>query len=248
MKKPLLGVKDIIQITGITARTLHYYDRIDLLKPTHLTEKGYRLYDRSSLEKLQMILFLKELDFSLKEIADIVKLTRKEQQHILNEQRHVVQSRIQQLESIKTAIEEYVSGKDIGSLQIFNHSSVLPLQEQYANEASFFYGETEAYKEYNERLEQLPADERGELFSRVEQVFKQMASHMNASPASDEVQRLIREWRESLEHLMTCDSNLLTCIADTYKYDRRMRDYLNQYGEDFADFLHSAIMQYISPS
>lgn len=248
MKKPLLGVKDIVQITGITARTLHYYDRIDLLKPTHLTEKGYRLYDRSSLEKLQMILFLKELDFSLKEIADIVKLTRKEQQHILNEQRHVVQSRIQQLESIKTAIEEYVSGKDIGSLQIFNHSSVLPLQEQYANEASFFYGETEAYKEYNERLEQLPADERGELFSRVEQVFKQMASHMNASPASDEVQRLIREWRESLEHLMTCDSNLLTCIADTYKYDRRMRDYLNQYGEDFADFLHSAIMQYISPS
>ncbi|PAD74486.1 MULTISPECIES: MerR family transcriptional regulator [Paenibacillus] len=248
MKKPLLGVKDIVQITGITARTLHYYDRIDLLKPTHLTEKGYRLYDRSSLEKLQMILFLKELDFSLKEIADIVKLTRKEQQHILNEQRHVVQSRIQQLESIKTAIEEYVSGKDIGSLQIFNYSSVLPLQEQYANEASFFYGETEAYKEYNERLEQLPADERGELFSRVEQMFKQMASHMKASPASDEVQRLIREWRESLEHLMTCDSNLLTCIADTYKYDRRMRDYLNQYGEDFADFLHSAIMQYISPS
>lgn len=248
MKKPLLGVKDIVQITGITARTLHYYDRIDLLKPTHLTEKGYRLYDRSSLEKLQMILFLKELDFSLKEIADIVKLTRKEQQHILNEQRRVVQSRIQQLESIKTTIEEYVSGKDIGSLQIFNHSSVLPLQEQYANETSFFYGETEAYKEYNERLEQLPADERGELFSRVEQVFKQMASHLKASPASDEVQRLIREWRESLEHLMTCDSNLLTCIADTYKYDRRMRDYLNQYGEDFADFLHSAIMQYISPS
>lgn len=64
-------VKDIVQITGITARTLHYYDRIDLFKPTHLTKKGYRLYDRSSLEKLQTILFLGELDFSLKEIEDI---------------------------------------------------------------------------------------------------------------------------------------------------------------------------------
>lgn len=70
MKKPLLAVKDIVQITGITTRTLHYYDKINLFKPTFFTEKGYRLYDRSSLEKLQTILFLKEMDFSLKEIAD----------------------------------------------------------------------------------------------------------------------------------------------------------------------------------
>lgn len=54
MKKPLFAVKDIVQITGITARTLHYYDRIDLFKPTHLTEKGYRLYDRSSLKNFKL--------------------------------------------------------------------------------------------------------------------------------------------------------------------------------------------------
>lgn len=249
MKKRLLAVKDIVQITGITARTLHYYDRIHLFKPTHLTEKGYRLYDRSSLERLQMILFLKELDFSLKEIEDILKLTRKEQKQILNNQGHVLQSRIQKLEAIKIAIDEYVSGKDIGSLHVFNRSSVLPLQEQYANEANFFYGETEAYKEYNERLEQLSPDERVELFSNVEQVFKNIASNMNLSPSSVEVQRLVGEWRDNLEQLMTCDSKLLTCIADTYKSDMRMKNYLNQYGnEDFADFLHSAIMHHISQS
>jgi len=249
MKKRLLAVKDIVQITGITARTLHYYDRIHLFKPTHLTEKGYRLYDRSSLERLQMILFLKELDFSLKEIEDILKLTRKEQKQILNNQGHVLQSRIQKLEAIKIAIDEYVSGKDIGSLHVFNRSSVLPLQEQYANEANFFYGETEAYKEYNERLEQLSPDERVELFSNVEQVFKNIASNMNQSPSSVEVQRLVGEWRDNLEQLMTCDSKLLTCIADTYKSDMRMKNYLNQYGnEDFADFLHSAIMHHISQS
>ncbi|KOR89348.1 MerR family transcriptional regulator [Paenibacillus solani] len=249
MKKPLLAVKDLVQITGITARTLHYYDRIHLFKPTHLTEKGYRLYDRSSLEKLQTILFLKELDFSLKEIADILKLTRKEQKQILNNQSHILQSRIKRLETIKTAIDEYVSGKDIGSLHVFDSSSVLPLQEQYANEASFFYGKTEAYKEYNERLEKLSPDERVKLFSNVEQVFKNIASNMNQSPSSAIVQRLIGEWRNNLEQLMTCDSNLLTCIADTYKYDIRMKNYINQYGnEDFADFLHSAIMHYISQS
>lgn len=139
MKKPLLAVKDIVQITGITSRTLHYYDRIDLFKPTHLTEKGYRLYDRSSLEKLQTILFLKELDFSLKEIADILKLTRQEQNQILKKQRQTLFSRKQRLETIMVALEEYVSGNDISNLQIFNNSSVLPLKEQYANEARFIY-------------------------------------------------------------------------------------------------------------
>lgn len=249
MKKQLLTVKDIVQITGITGRTLHYYDKIHLFKPTHLTEKGYRLYDRSSLEKLQTILFLKELDFSLKEIAEILKLTREEQKQILNNQRHALQSRIKRLECIKTAIDEYVSGKDIGNLDIFNNSSVLPLQEQYANEASFFYGETEAYKEYSERLEKLSPDERVRLFSNVEQVFKNIASNMNRSPSSVEVQRLIGEWRENLEQLMTCDSKLLTCIADRYKSDMRLKNYINQYGnEDFADFLHSAIMHHISQS
>ncbi|AIK35255.1 merR HTH regulatory family protein (plasmid) [Bacillus pseudomycoides] len=83
MKKQLLTVKDIVQITGITKRTLQYYDKINLLKPISLKENGYRIYDRNSLAKLQTILFFKKMDFSLKEIADILKLTREEQQQLL---------------------------------------------------------------------------------------------------------------------------------------------------------------------
>lgn len=247
MKKRLLAVKDIVQITGITARTLHYYDRIDLFKPTHLTEKGYRLYDRSSREKLQTILFLKELDFSLKEIADILKLTKQEQKQILKKQSHVIQSRIKKLETIKTAIDEYVSGKDIGNLHIFNSSSVLPLQEQYANEARFFYGETEAYKGYSERLEKLSQEEKEARFQSMEEVFKQIASFVDQSPSSDEVQRLIGEWKKILMQSMPCDEELLACIADTYKSDSRFKNYFNQYGhEDLADFLYRAIMHNIN--
>lgn len=78
MKKLLLTVHDIVQITGITARALHYYDQIGLFKPTRVTDKGYRQYDRASLEKLQMILLLKEMDFTLKEIADIIERPKQE--------------------------------------------------------------------------------------------------------------------------------------------------------------------------
>ncbi|MGE6226397.1 MerR family transcriptional regulator [Paenibacillus chitinolyticus] len=249
MKKPLLAVKDIVQITGITSRTLHYYDRIDLFKPTHLTEKGYRLYDRSSLEKLQTILFLKELDFSLKEIADILNLTRQEQKQLLEKQSQTLLLKKQRLETIMAALEEYVSGKDISHLQIFNSSSVLPLKEQYANEARFIYGETEAYKVFNETLDKLSQDEIDERFQSMEEVFKQIASCVDQQPSSDEVQRLIGEWKKNLMQFMPCDTELLACIADTYKFDARFNNYFSQFGnENLADFLHSAIMHHISQS
>lgn len=249
MKKPLLAVKDIVQITGITSRTLHYYDRIDLFKPTHLTEKGYRLYDRSSLEKLQTILFLKEMDFSLKEIADILKLNRQEQKQILKKQSQTLLSKKQRLETIMVALEEYVSGNHISQLQIFNSSSVLPLKEQYANEARFIYGETEAYNVFNETLDKLSQDEKDERFQSMEEVFKQIASCVDQHPSSDEVQRLIEEWKKILMQFMPCDTELLACIADTYKFDARFNNYFNQYSnEDLADFLHSAIMHHISQS
>ncbi|TYA10086.1 MerR family transcriptional regulator [Paenibacillus faecis] len=247
MKKPFLAVKDIVQITGITARTLHYYDRIHLFKPTHLTEKGYRLYDRSSLGKLQTILLFKELDFSLKEIADILKLTKQEQKQIVKRKRQALLSKKQRLETIMIALDEYVAGKDISQLQIFNHSSVLPLKEQYANEAKFIYGETESYKEFNETLENLSPEDQEVRFQSMEEIFKQIAACIDRDPASDEVQRLIGEWKENLSQFMTCDAELLACIAHTYKFDARFKNYFNQYGsEDLADFLYSAIMYHIN--
>ncbi|TDQ34117.1 MerR family transcriptional regulator [Aureibacillus halotolerans] len=246
MKKQLLAVKDIVQITGVTVRTLHYYDRIHLFKPTHLTEKGYRLYDRSSLEKLQTILFLKELDFSLNDIADILKLTRQEQKEIVKKQRQTLLLKKQRLETIMGALEEYVAGKNISHLQLFNSSSVLPLKEQYENEARFIYGETESYKEFSETLENLSLDEKDERFQSMEELFKDIASCVDQPPSSDHVQRLIEEWKNSLMQFMTCDDELLACIAHTYKFDSRFKNYFNQYGDgDVADFLYSAIMHHI---
>ena len=61
-------VKEISDLTGISVRTLHYYDEIGLLKPTEKSDAGYRLYDDKALETLQQILFFREFDISLKEI------------------------------------------------------------------------------------------------------------------------------------------------------------------------------------
>ena len=65
-------VKQVSQVSGVSVRTLHHYDAIGLLKPTRVTEAGYRLYDDAALERLQSILLFRELQFPLKEIGRIL--------------------------------------------------------------------------------------------------------------------------------------------------------------------------------
>ena len=68
----MMTVNEVSRLTGVSIRTLQYYDRIGLLKPASYTEAGYRLYDEASLEMLQQILLFRELEFPLKEIRKIL--------------------------------------------------------------------------------------------------------------------------------------------------------------------------------
>lgn len=65
-------VKEVSELTGISIRTLRYYDEIDLLKPAKVTEAGYRLYDESSLKKLRQIMFFRELEVPLSDVVDLI--------------------------------------------------------------------------------------------------------------------------------------------------------------------------------
>ena len=66
-------ISQVAELTGISIRTLQYYDEIGLLKPSGLTQSGYRLYDEEALQKLQQILFFRELGFKLKDIREIIE-------------------------------------------------------------------------------------------------------------------------------------------------------------------------------
>ncbi|MBL4931848.1 MerR family transcriptional regulator [Clostridium paridis] len=249
MKKQFFIIKDIVQITGVTARTLHYYDEIDLLKPTRILDNGYRAYSREDLEKLQTILFFREMDLPLKEIADIMKLSKLEQQEMLKVHYQTLLSKQKRLGKIISALEDYVSGKDVFSLNVFNNSPVLPLEEQYTREAKIVYGETEKYKEFEGNLEKLSDDERikvsNDFADNIEKVFKKISKLIHKSPSSDDVQNLILEWKGYLEKFMTCDTEILKCIAHNYKYDNRFKSYINQFSdEDLSDFIYRAIIYY----
>jgi DNA-binding transcriptional MerR regulator len=253
MKAQFFTVKDIVRITGVTARTLHFYDKINLLKPTRLSNNGYRAYSREDLEGLQTILFLKEMNLSLKEISDIMQLSKEEQVQILKLHHQTLLAKQQRLGAVISALEDYVSGKEIFNLNIFNNSPILPLQEQYSREAKIVYGETEKYKEYEKNLEKLSDKEKENLsydFAyNMEKVFKKLAKEILTPPSSDEVQKLIAEWKSYLDQTMTCDTEILKCIANTYKSDKRWKNYFNQFSdEDLSEFVYQSIMYYCKTS
>ena len=85
-------VKEVSKLTGVSVRALHHYDTIGLLKPTKVTQAGYRLYDDETVEKLYLILVFRELGLSLKEIADILHAPDFDRNRVLEKQIHLMRS------------------------------------------------------------------------------------------------------------------------------------------------------------
>lgn len=249
MRKQYYTVNDITKITGITRRTLHYYDEIGLLRAASLSSHGYRLYDMKDFERLQVILFLKEMNLPLKDISCILQLPRQEQNKVLERHHEILSRKKQRLENTISNLERYLSGEEIFDLDVFEGTGVLPIKEQYKQEAKVAYGETEKYKQYERKLSQLTGEEKDRLYTVFEEDMKKLftlfASHIKESPASDRVQSIVKQWINTFQDLFVCDNEILKCIAKTYKFDNRFKKYINQFSEeDLSDFIYRAILCY----
>ena len=110
----MMTVKEISKITGISIRTLHYYDEIGLLLPTEKNEAGYRFYDNKALEMLQQILFFREFDIPLKEIKTVIKENGLNRNQILEMQKKMLLLKKERIEKLITHIDTILKGEDAG--------------------------------------------------------------------------------------------------------------------------------------
>ncbi len=123
-------VKEISDATGISVRTLHYYDEIGLLKPTEKSDAGYRLYDERALETLQQILFFREFDLPLKEIKAVLDAPSRNRSEVLHMQRRMLQAKKERLERLMASIDEILKGEGTMDFTVF-HPSELETLCQY---------------------------------------------------------------------------------------------------------------------
>ena len=152
----MMTVKEIAELTGISARTLHYYDEIGLFVPTSKSEAGYRLYDDKALETLQQILFFREFDIPLKEIKAVMENPDLDRNQILQMQRKMLMVKKERIERLIASIDDILKGHNRMDFTVFDeteiHTMYDSLVEQMNDEQKKIfiehYGSLESFKEH----------------------------------------------------------------------------------------------------
>lgn len=241
----MLTVKEVSKITGISIRTLHYYDSIDLLKPTKVTEVGYRLYDKTALNRLQTILMYRELRFSLKDIKKILDNPNFDLNKALVEQIKLLELQKKHIEKIiSLAHKMQIEERKNMDFKVFNNEEF----NHYANEVKEKWGNTNQYKEYEERSENKTKQEFENINAGLMDIFLELGDLKHLSVENEKVQEKIKLLQEFItENYYICTNEILYSLGQMYVNDERFKKNIdNASGDGTAEFVSKAISVYCS--
>ena len=236
-------VTEVARITGVSVRTLHHYDAIGLLRPTAVTEAGYRLYDDEALGRLQTILLFRQLQFPLKQIKEILDSPNFDPQEALAQQ-------IELLELQKAHLEGLIAhARQIQKTGVINMDFSAYDQrkiDEYSARAKEKWGGTDAYKEYEQKTAgQSKADARSAADGLMD-IFRELGEIRTTSPASNEAQALVKKLQDYITaHYYTCTSQILRGLGQMYAAGGEMTESIDKAGgEGTAVFARNAIEIY----
>ena len=236
-------VKEVSRLTGVSVRTLHHYDAIGLLKPTRVTEAGYRLYDDGALGRLQNILLFRELQVPLKEINTILDSPGFEPMEALEQQIGLLELRRQHLEGlIAHARQIQKTGVIDMGFNAFDKSQM----NEYAAQARAKWGTTEAYREFQQKTAGQTPEQMQSTGDALMDIFTEFGAIRHTAPDSDEAQALVAKLQGFItDNYYTCTKQILRGLGRMYIAGDSMTENINRAGGDgTADFAHRAIEVY----
>jgi len=237
-------VHEVSKLAGISVRTLHHYDDIGLLTPTTTTEAGYRLYDDDALERLQCILFFKELEFPLKDIKEILDSPNFERNKALEQQIKLLTMKKEHLENLINLARGIQSTgvKKIMDFKAFDTKKM----DDYAKQAKESYGSTTAYKEFEEKSKGRTKEDEKSLGIGLMNFFAEIGKMLSLKPSDDAVQEKVAELRAYItKHYYNCTPEILSGLGQMYAGGGEMTENINNYGgEGTAEFTAEAIRIY----
>ena len=237
-----MQINEFAKLTGVSVRTLHYYDEIGLLKPAEVDMwTGYRFYDEYSLEKMQQIMFYRELDFSLKSIMKILSSPDYDKEKALNEQKKLLILKKERLEKLISAIDSAKKGENI--VNAFDNTDF----ENYKEEVKEKWGQTDAYNEYTEKTKGYSKEKFNSLTDRMNSLMQEFAGCMNSgfSVDSTDAQNLVKNLQSYItENFYTCTNEILYGLGLMYVADERFKNNIDKHSSGTAEFIRKAIEYY----
>lgn len=245
-------VKEIADMVGVSVRTLHHYDQIGLLKSASVSPTGYRLYTDKDLERLQQILFFKELDFNLQEIKKILdtpsfdrKIALRTHRELLIEKKKRLERIIESVDKTIYSVEEGIEMSKKEMFEAFDMTEIKKHQEKYAEETRKKYGSTDAYKESQKKTSTYTKEDWARIMGRQDEIYKKLAALTDRDPADPEVQELVKEKRQHItDNFYNCTPEILRGLAEMYTLDERFTTNIDKYKPGLAEFLKEAIIIY----
>ena len=242
-----MKISEVAKLSGITVRTLHYYDEIGLLKPSDTTEAGYRVYSNKDLETLQQILFFRELDFPLNEIKEIMKNPNYNKNEALNKHKELLMEKRKRIDGLIDLINKTIKGDNYMSFKEFDNNKIEENKRKYSEEVKNRWGNTDAYKEYEKKASSYDKNSWNTINEEMVEILKEFADNRNENPDSLIVQNLVEKWREHITlNFYNCTKEILSCLGLMYIGDERFKENINKYGEGTAEFMAKAIEVYCS--
>jgi DNA-binding transcriptional MerR regulator len=238
--RTLWRVNEVSKLTGVSIRTLQYYDRIGLLHPAEYTEAGYRLYDDAALETLQQILLFRELEFPLKDIKEIISSPDFDRRKALDQQIELLRLKKEHIENlIDLAREIKLSGVKKLTFDAFDTKKI----DEYAAQAKASWGTTPAYKEFEEKSKGRTKEEDKKIYQGMIDLFAQFGRIRDTDPASGEAQTLVKKLQDYItEHMYTCTKEILSGLGKMYAASGEFTQNIDSYGgEGTAEFASRAI-------
>ncbi|EJO5347721.1 MerR family transcriptional regulator [Clostridium botulinum] len=245
-------VKEIADMAGISVRMLHHYDKIGLLKPESISAAGYRLYTNENLDRLQQILFFKELNFPLKEIKIILDSPNFNRKEALKTHKQLLLEKKLRLEKIIHSIDKTIDGIEGGVkmdkkeiFEVFNMAEIESHQKKYSEEVKRKYGNSSAYKEYNEKTSKYEKEDWNNIMKNWDIIYKKLASLMDKDPANNEVQQAIHQFRDHIsKNFYECTPEIFRGLGELYVNDERFTANIDKYKVGLSKFLREAINVY----
>lgn len=207
-------VKEVSELTGVSVRTLHHYDAIGLLRPTRVTNAGYRLYDDAALQRLQLILFFRSLQFPLKDIGAILDAPDFDRNRALEQQIELLELQKQHIDTLLS----YARGSLMIGVKNMDFTGFdTRKMDDYTAQARMMWGKTAAYKEFEVKAAGRSKDQEQALEDELMDIFRRFGTIRDQAPESEQAQALVEEVQSFItQHFYTCTPKILLGLGRMY--------------------------------
>ncbi|MBV7272501.1 MerR family transcriptional regulator [Clostridium sp. PL3] len=245
-------VQKLANLAGVSTRTLRYYDEIGLLKPARISSSGYRIYGKNEIDKLQLILFYRELGINLESIQDIITSSSFERSKALKEHHQKLLGKRKQLDLLianvdKTikSIEGGITMSDREKFEGFKKKLIDDNEKKYGKEIREKYGE-EAVNISNSKIKNMTQEEYARVTRIEKDMFEALETAFETGDAASELAKkaadLHRQWISFYWDTYTKEAH--AGVARMYVDDERFKAYYDKEKPGIAEFLRDAILIY----